>query len=235
MPQCCFTDATNSTRPRRQAIYDRLKREPGIKVIFIESVATDPAVIAANIAVKVASGDPDYDGMDPAQAEKDFKSRIAHYESTYQPLDDELDKEYPYCKIIDIGRQVTVNKIDGYLQSRIAFYLMNLHISPRSIFFTRHGESEYNLSGKIGGDSALSERGVKYMHALPELVRKTVGDTPLTVWTSTLRRTIQTASLLPADKLTWKALDELDAGVCDGMTYEEIEVRRGAGLKSAAD
>jgi len=216
-------DATNSTRPRRQAIYDRLKREPGIKVIFIESVATDPAVIAANIAVKVASGDPDYDGMDPAQAEKDFKSRIAHYESTYQPLDDELDKEYPYCKIIDIGRQVTVNKIDGYLQSRIAFYLMNLHISPRSIFFTRHGESEYNLSGKIGGDSALSERGVKYMHALPELVRKTVGDTPLTVWTSTLRRTIQTASLLPADKLTWKALDELDAGVCDGMTYEEIE------------
>lgn len=23
--------------------------------------------------------------------------------------------------------------------------------------------------------------------------------------------------------MTWKALDELDAGVCDGMTYEEIE------------
>jgi len=45
------------------------------------------------------------------------------------------------------------------------------------------------------------------------------------VWTSTLRRTIQTASLLPYEKLTWKSLDELDAGVCDGMTYEEIEVK----------
>jgi 6-phosphofructo-2-kinase/fructose-2,6-biphosphatase 2 len=30
--------------------------------------------------------------------------------------------------------------------------------------------------------------------------------------------------LLPYEKLTWKSLDELDAGVCDGMTYEEIEV-----------
>lgn len=44
------------------------------------------------------------------------------------------------------------------------------------------------------------------------------------MWTSTLQRTIQTASELPYPKLTWKSLDELDAGVCDGMTYEEIEV-----------
>lgn len=43
------------------------------------------------------------------------------------------------------------------------------------------------------------------------------------VWTSTLQRTIQTAAELPYPKLTWKSLDELDAGVCDGMTYEEIE------------
>lgn len=44
------------------------------------------------------------------------------------------------------------------------------------------------------------------------------------VWTSTLQRTIQTAQYLPYNKLTWKSLDELDAGVCDGMTYDEIEV-----------
>jgi 6-phosphofructo-2-kinase/fructose-2,6-biphosphatase 2 len=36
---------------------------------------------------------------------------------------------------------------------------------------------------------------------------------------------MQTAQELPYTKLTWKSLDELDAGVCDGMTYEEIEVR----------
>jgi len=87
----------------------------------------------------------------------------------------------------------------------------------------QHGESQYNVDGRIGGDSLLSPRGLQYAKALPALVRDNVGDAPLTVWTSTLRRTIQTASYLPYPKLTWKSLDELDAGVCDGMTYEEIE------------
>lgn len=258
---CGFADATNTTRARRQALVDRVKREPGLKLLFIESVCTDPAVIAANVAVKVASGDPDYDGQEPEQAAKDFRERIKHYEASYQPLDEELDSEVTYCKMVNVGKQVsaseadasvlliranpqvTVNRIDGYLQSRIAFYLMNLHLTPRSIYFTRHGESQYNVDGQIGGDAPLSTQGEKYMKALPSLIKDKIGDTPLTVstpyctlcsgtnplcgqvWTSTLRRTIQTASLLPYEKLTWKSLDELDAGVCDGMTYEEIEVR----------
>jgi 6-phosphofructo-2-kinase/fructose-2,6-biphosphatase 2 len=105
----------------------------------------------------------------------------------------------------------------------------------------QHGESQFNVEGKIGGDSMLSPRGILYMKALPALVTDNIGDAPLTasqdpkptaqlltnslqVWTSTLQRTIQTASELLYNKLTWKSLDELDAGVCDGMTYEEIEV-----------
>jgi len=81
-----------------------------------------------------------------------------------------------------------------------------------------------------------------YAQALPALVTENIGDAPLTVrirqspqvqlaidhgqqvWTSTLQRTVQTAQFLPYTKLTWKSLDELDAGVCDGMTYGEIEV-----------
>ncbi|GAA5874206.1 hypothetical protein JCM8547_007790 [Rhodosporidiobolus lusitaniae] len=216
-------DATNSTRARRKALYDRIKREPGLRLLFIESVCTDPAVIAANIAVKVASGDPDYDGQPPAEAERDFRERIKHYEESYETLDSELDKEMTWCQMVNVGKQVTVNRIDGYLQSRIAFYLMNLHLTPRSIYFTRHGESQYNVDGQIGGDAPLSKQGEQYMRALPKLIKEKLGDAPLTVWTSTLRRTIQTASELPYEKLTWKSLDELDAGVCDGMTYEEIE------------
>ncbi|GJN88679.1 hypothetical protein Rhopal_001645-T1 [Rhodotorula paludigena] len=216
-------DATNSTRKRRKALADRIKREPGLKLLFIESVCTDPTVIAANVAVKVASGDPDYDGQPPEEAERDFRERIKHYEESYEPMDPEKDKDLTWCQMVNVGKQVTVNRIDGYLQSRIAFYLMNLHLTPRSIYFTRHGESQYNVDGQIGGDAPLSEQGEKYMQALPQLIREKLGDTPLTVWTSTLRRTIQTASLLPYEKLTWKSLDELDAGVCDGMTYEEIE------------
>ncbi|SCV69159.1 BQ2448_2179 [Microbotryum intermedium] len=216
-------DATNTTRKRRQALVDRIKREPGLTLFFIESICTDPATIEANIAVKVASGDPDYDGQDKTQAEADFRARIRHYEDKYEPLDEVLDKEVTFCKMVNVGQNVTCNRIDGYLQSRIAFYLMNLHLTPRSIFFTRHGESQYNVDGQIGGDAPLSKRGEQYMRALPSLIKEKIGERPLTVWTSTLRRTIQTASLLPYEKLTWKSLDELDAGVCDGMTYEEIE------------
>ena len=99
------------------------------------------------------------------------------------------------------------------------------------IWRTQHGESQFNLEGKIGGDSLLSPRGMQYAEALPALIRDNIGDAPLTVhlalawryqwswylsflkvWTSTLRRTIQTASKLDYPKLTWKSLDELDAG-----------------------
>ena len=33
---------------------------------------------------------------------------------------------------------------------------------------------------------------------------------------------MQTASKIDAPKEQWKALNEIDAGICEGMTYEEI-------------
>ncbi|KAI0646743.1 bifunctional 6-phosphofructo-2-kinase/fructose-2,6-bisphosphate 2-phosphatase [Trametes meyenii] len=213
-------DATNSTKERRQKIVDRVSKEKGIVVIFLESVCDDPAIIAANIALKVSSGDPDYKDMSREEAKADFERRIREYEAVYETI---TEPHLSYLRIKNVGSQVTLCHIHGYLQSRIAFYLMNLHLKPRSIFFSRHGESQYNVEGKIGGDSPLSERGMRYARALPALITDNIGDAPLTVWTSTLQRTIQTAQDLPYTKLTWKSLDELDAGVCDGMTYEEIE------------
>ncbi|KAF8589982.1 bifunctional 6-phosphofructo-2-kinase/fructose-2,6-bisphosphate 2-phosphatase [Ramaria rubella] len=213
-------DATNSTRDRRSKISNRVAREKGLVVIFLESLCDDPAVIAANVALKVSSGDPDYEHVSREDAERDFLKRIRQYERVYETI---TEPDLSYLRIMNVGNQVTVCNIHGYLQSRIAFYLMNLHIKPRSIFFTRHGESVYNVQGKIGGDSSLSAQGNEYAKALPGLIHDNIGDAHLTVWTSTLQRTIETAQNIQAPKLTWKALDELDAGVCDGMTYEEIE------------
>ncbi|KAI0036638.1 bifunctional 6-phosphofructo-2-kinase/fructose-2,6-bisphosphate 2-phosphatase [Vararia minispora EC-137] len=213
-------DATNSTKERRTKIKERVEREKGIVVIFLESVCDDPAVIAANVALKVSSGDPDYKDMSPETAEADFLRRIQAYEKVYETI---TEPDLSYLRIKNVGAQVSVCRIHGYLQSRIAFYLMNLHLKPRSIFVSRHGESQFNVEGKIGGDAPLSERGLAYAKQLPNLIKDNIGDASLTVWTSTLQRTIQTAENLPYHKLTWKSLDELDAGVCDGMTYEEIE------------
>ena len=46
-----------------------------------------------------------------------------------------------------------------------------------------------------------------------------------TVWCSTLRRTVETANAFKkkARVYQWKALNEINAGVCEGMTYEDIQ------------
>jgi hypothetical protein len=40
----------------------------------------------------------------------------------------------------------------------------------RKIWLTRHGESEYNLAGKLGGDSRLGPRGEAYARLLPDVI-----------------------------------------------------------------
>ncbi|KAM0335606.1 hypothetical protein ACHAQA_000654 [Verticillium albo-atrum] len=220
-------DATNSTKDRRKWVLDRCTKE-GVEVIFVESKCDDEDLIMANIRdVKATS--PDYAGQDPEQAALDFRNRIRNYEQVYTSIDEDGDESsYTFLKIMDVGKQVIINRIQDYLQSRIVYYLMNLHIRPRSIWLSRHGESLYNLDGRIGGDTMLSPRGEQYARKLPDLVRESVGDDrPLTVWTSTLKRTIATARFHPPhyNQLQWKALDELDSGVCDGLTYQEIKDR----------
>ena len=44
--------------------------------IFLESACDDPAVIAANVALKVSSGDPDYKDMSREKSKQDFLRRI---------------------------------------------------------------------------------------------------------------------------------------------------------------
>ncbi|KAK3304892.1 6-phosphofructo-2-kinase-domain-containing protein [Chaetomium strumarium] len=220
-------DATNSTKERRKWVLERVASE-GIEVIFVESRCDNEELIMANIRdVKTTS--PDYVGQDPEEAALDFRERIRNYEKVYKSLNDDGDEDHlTYLKIMDVGKKVFINRIQDYLQSRIVYFLMNLHIRPRSVWLSRHGESQLNLEGRIGGDSLLSHRGEEYARKLPELVLESVGsDRPLTVWTSTLKRTIATARHLPKhyNQLQWKALDELDAGVCDGMTYQEIADR----------
>ena len=216
-------DATNSTRSRRKWVHDTCKKH-NISCLFVESLCDNEDLIMSNIMdVKVSS--PDYVGQDPEAASIDFRNRIRHYERSYEPIDgDDLEKTYSFVKMINVGGQVIINHIDNFLESRIVYFLMNLHIKPRSIWLSRHGESQFNVLQKLGGDALLSERGNQYSEMLPSLVEKSTGGLQdLTVWTSTLRRTIATAKHLPFKKLEWKALDELDAGICDGLTYEDVE------------
>ena len=210
-------DATNTTRARRQHVFERCTAA-GLQVVFVESVCEDPAIIEANIRETKLSS-PDYRDMDPVEAVADFRARIEHYARVYEPIEEE---ECSYIRLIDVGRVIVMHRIQGYLPGKLVFYLMNLHLVRRPIWLTRHGESGYNVHGRIGGDPSLTEHGREYAQVLADFVRGHAEQPPV-VWCSTLRRTIETAACLPVPSLQWRALDEIDAGICDGMTYAEIE------------
>jgi broad specificity phosphatase PhoE/predicted kinase len=210
-------DATNTERSRREMIYERC-RNTGIQVIFNESICEDEAVVEANVRDNKLRS-PDYVDVDPEEAVRDFRERIALYEKTYETVSDD---EKSYVKLIDVGRQVVVNRVQGYLSARLVYFLMNIHPAQRKIWLTRHGETFFNVEGRVGGDPPLSERGWEYSRSLANFVVRQA-DGELVVWTSTLQRSLQTASALSIRPVAWRALDEIDAGICDGMTYLEIK------------
>lgn len=68
-------------------------------------------------------------------------------------------RDLSFIKVINVGQRFLVNRVQDYIQSKIVYYLMNIHVQPRTIYLCRHGESEFNLLGRIGGDAGLSVRG----------------------------------------------------------------------------
>lgn len=213
-------DATNTSRERRELIHEFCTKNYCFRLFFVESICDDPNVIGSNVReVKINS--PDYKNIDSDTAVIDFLERIRLYEMQYETISDQLDKHHSFIKIYNVGERFIVNRVLGHIQSRVVYFLMNIRVLPRTIYLTRHGESDMNLDQRIGGNASLSNRGKIYSEKLSEYIKKeNIAD--LVVWTSQFKRTIQTASKIDAPKEQWKALNEIDAGICEGMTYDEI-------------
>uniref|UniRef100_A0A8C2WCU1 6-phosphofructo-2-kinase/fructose-2,6-bisphosphatase 2 n=1 Tax=Cyclopterus lumpus TaxID=8103 RepID=A0A8C2WCU1_CYCLU len=212
--QIAVFDATNTTRERRDLILGFVKEHAFkcyVRTLF-ECAAQE---------VKVSS--PDYPERHRERVMGDFLKRIECYKVTYQPLDpDDYDKDISFIKVMNVGRRFLVNRVQDYIQSKIVYYLMNIHVHSHCLYLCRHGESDHNVDGRIGGDSELSPRGKQFARALRDFIEEhELLD--LKVWTSQLRRTIQTAEELGVPYEQWKILNEIDAGVCEEMTYEMIQ------------
>lgn len=132
-------DATNSTKARRKWVHERISGA-GIDVIFVESKCDDEKLIMSNI-LEVKTTSPDYVGQDPEDAAKDFRNRIANYDKVYETIEGS-EKSYAYVKLINVGHSIIINLIQDYLSSRLVYYLINLHIKPRSIWLSRVRQSE---------------------------------------------------------------------------------------------
>lgn len=227
--QVAIYDANNTTIAERQFLRDTCAKN-GINIMFIETICTD-AIVEKNIkAVKLQS--PDYKGWSPEDALKDYWARIRNQEKYYEPIE---NPSFPYVKVIDIGERIIVNNIQGYLQSRIVFFLMNIHNRYRKIYMARSGASYAEHSYKA--DAGLSEVGEAYSYALRDfLLNKRQQDRMdptersrqrrLVVWTSARRRCAGTAK--PFLEFQYKVIErgqmaEINPGIIDGLSRKEIK------------
>jgi broad specificity phosphatase PhoE len=130
--------------------------------------------------------------------------KVKHYARMYVTLqDDGSEDDLSYIKLYNYGGKVITNRMHGYLRMRIAQFLTTVHTTPHVIYLSRHGQSEYNVMGKIGGNPPLSTAGEEYARRLgkwvPDNICRTPDGRPIKsrLWTSSLQRTILTAEHIP--------------------------------------
>ncbi|KAG0341089.1 hypothetical protein BG004_006156 [Podila humilis] len=232
--QVGILDGSNTTEERRKELVTRFTQF-NITPLFIETICDNPTIIDANIrSVKVSS--PDYVGWKDTDAVEDFKRRIDNHVPFYTTIS---DLSLSFVKLINVGERIIVNNVHGFLQSKVVYYLMNLHISPRKIYFARNGVSLNEQSYRA--DAPLAPAGHRYAENLKNFLlslRENQGltspssTTPeaarqLTVWTSSRKRSFQTAAhFLDHEEIVVRqrsVLAERNPGVCDQMTPQEIE------------
>ena len=208
-------DASNTTRARRDLIRQRCT-QAGATLLFVEVICTNDADVETTIReTKVSS--PDYAHLPTEDAVRDFRKRITHYASTYEPVGED---EGSYVKYIDKGEKLLCRGVE--LDPMLGRYLLNLHGIRKSTWLTRHGESLWNIRSLLGGDPDLSPAGEAFALQLADLVDQRDAMRDLVVWTSALKRTVQTARPIAREQRAFHELDEIDAGVCEGMSYAEI-------------
>lgn len=208
-------DATNASRARRAMIEEQLTDHP---LLFVECRNEDPVLLGASLQRKAEL--PEFNGKTRDEAIASFKRRIAYYEEMYTPLADER------CWV---RMDAVQNRIlDERLGGRVPFYhrIRDILVSDwvRNLYLVRHGETTYNVEGRIGGDPELTQTGRTQAEALARHFRKVE---VTHIYTSTRRRSAQTAAPLKAARpdcriMALPEFDEIDAGLCEGMLYDDI-------------
>lgn len=145
-------DATNSSRRRRRSVADACAAREGVRLLCIESMCDDEALLLENMRQKVAHS-PDYAGMDPALAMADLERRLDNYAKAYEEVQD--DEQLPYIKLINLNSKVVVQDVFGRTERAILYYVMSLHIATRPVWLVRAGAGD-GLDATTG--AAIPER-----------------------------------------------------------------------------
>ncbi|KAK9883171.1 hypothetical protein WA026_001370 [Henosepilachna vigintioctopunctata] len=217
-------DGPNVSRSQREEIYDLVYTQLGFRVMFIECVCEDPIMLERNFK-ETLQFSADYRGMATEEALKDLTLKMAHYKAQYvsPSLGSEWELPCPMVKLLDGGEGgVIAHGVAGIKESKILSYISTPKPFQQTLYFSRHGESEFNVIGKIGGNAPLSPRGKKYADSLAKHIHA-LNLPSLQVWTSTLQRTKATSAGIKAPQLHLPELDEIYSGDCESLTYEELQ------------
>ena len=134
------------------------------KLIYIEVIVNQPELIEANIKAKRRAQGL---GETSMAALREHNLKVKQYSRMYVTLqDDGSEDDLSYMKLYNYGQKVVTNRMYGYLRMRIAQFLTTVHTTPHTIWLSRHGQSEYNVLGKIGGNPPLSRAGEEYARRL---------------------------------------------------------------------
>ena len=213
--QVAILDATHASLKRREKINRELDDHT---VLFVECINDDGEILRASILRKIET--PEFQHLGRDAAILSFNKRIQYYSAIYRPVEHERN----FVRLNSLHNQIREEEI----RDSVPFYdrVRDILVTDtvRNLFLVRHGETHFNLENRIGGDSGLTDNGREQARALAAHFRRT----PIPViFTSAKKRTIETASPIQDAQadcaiISLDEFDEIDSGICECMSYEEI-------------
>jgi len=208
-------DATNAQRTRRAVIERHLNDHP---LLFIECVNDDEDILNLSIQEKVNL--PEFAHLKD-RAVKEFLQRIDYYKMIYTPL--KLERNY--IRIDSLQNMIIKEKHSDVIPfyERLRDYLVTDEV--KNLFLIRHTQTQFNVASRIGGNSPLTKKGRTQARALGEFFKKRKISY---IFTSEKTRTMDTARAICEMQdncriISLKEFNEIRAGICERMTYEDIE------------
>lgn len=152
--EIAIIDGTNTTLDRREIIRQRVSKEDGFAILWIEnSFGPNEIITKQLINSSDIKNSPDYQNIE------DFEKRINLYKTHYEPV---RDSEGSFIRLLDGGNKIQLNLIYGFLPSKIASFVMNLHTIPFPLVMCRPGETMSDSKKLFGGGNQLLMKASVY-------------------------------------------------------------------------
>lgn len=209
-------DAANVTRKRRQTIISEMT---GYNTLFIECVNEQEDFLEICIDTKTEL--LEFSHLPKKEAHQNFLKRIEYYRIRYDALTDEPN----YIVIDSLNNKIIREKDQG-----IPYYhlIRDILVSDwiHNLYLVRHGQTYFNLENRIGGDSELTDRGMRQGEDLAKYFKNI--DIHY-VFVSTKKRTLAIANKIKeeipdVEIVPFEEFDEINTGDCDSITYDELRM-----------